>query len=139
MDYRVPCYIAIGFATPIAALYLASENTVIMATATLPLIALIHELLHLMAARIRKVPHRFITKSAFMIGLLVNVKDSREYIALALTPQIVTLVLLALFVVTGFSLFIVLALFHTALSLEDIARAARHLSIVIKTAQFGKQ
>ncbi len=139
MDYRVPCYLAIGFATPIAALYLASENTVIIATATLPLIALIHELLHLIAARIRRVPHRFITKSAFMIGLSVNVKDSREYIALALAPQIVTLVLLALFFVTGFSLFLVLALFHTALSLEDIARAARHLSIVIKSAQFGEQ
>ena len=139
MDYRVPCYLAIGFATPIAALYLAPESTVITATAILPLIALVHELLHLVAARIRRVPHRFITRSAFMIGLSVNVKDSREYIALALTPQIVTLVLLALFFITGFSLFIVLALFHTALSLEDIARAARHLSTVIRTAQIGEQ
>jgi len=86
-----------------------------------------------------KILYRFIAKNAFMIGLSINVKNSREYIVLALTPQIVTLALLTLYFITSFSLFIVLALFHTALSLEDIARVARHLGNVIKTVNLGKQ
>ena len=138
MDYRIPCYLAIGFVTPIAALHLASESTIIIATAALPFIAFLHELLHLIAAKIRKVPHRFVTKNALMIGLAVTVRGPEEYIALALTPQLMTIVLLALFFVTGFSLYIVLALFHVALSLEDIARAARYLNTFLRSTLFGK-
>jgi len=123
-------YLAIGFILPVLLLSFVSEDVVITATLLLPLIALLHELIHIVIARLRGIRYRLVVKWG-VIGLIVTVKNSWEYLVLALSPQIITIAMLMLFSFTGLEVFLVSALFHLALSLEDITRSIYHLNRVV--------
>ena len=124
-------YLAIGFILPAIALNFVSRDVVITATLLLPIIALLHELIHIAMAKLRGIRYRFVVKRGMMIGLVVTVKSSQEYIVLALSPQIITITMLILFPFTGLEVLLILALFHIALSLEDIMRSIYHLNHVV--------
>lgn len=121
-------YLATGFMLPAIALNFVSRDVVVTATLLLPAIALLHELIHIVMAKLQGIRYRFVVKRGMMVGLIVTVRNSREYIALALSPQIITITMLILFPFTGLEVLLVSALFHLALSLEDIMRSIHHLN-----------
>ena len=124
-------YLATGFILPALVLSFVSKDVVVTATLLLPLIALLHELIHIAIAKLRGIRYRFVVRKGMMIGLIVTVKNSWEYVILALSPQIITIAMLMLFSFTGLEVFLVSALFHLALSLEDITRSIYHLNRVV--------
>lgn len=124
-------YLATGFILPALVLSFVSKDVVVTATLFLPPIALLHELIHIAIAKLRGIRYRFVVRKGMMIGLIVTVKNSWEYVILALSPQIITIAMLMLFSFTGLEVFLVSALFHLALSLEDITRSIYHLNRVV--------
>lgn len=99
-------------------------NAFVIALLT-PLVALIHEFLHMVAFKIFGVRYRF-KLTYTKIGFMVRFSKSRDYIACALFPQILTLILFAAALVAMKELLVV-ALIHIAMSAHDILKSFTYL------------
>ncbi len=104
--------------------FLNCVNPLIIAIAT-PLIALVHEVLHVVALRILGLRYKF-TFTGTKIGFLVQFSKRRDYIVCALFPQVLTIVLLASSFLLARELLVV-ALIHVAMSAHDIFKSFGYL------------
>lgn len=125
MKLKTLSYIALGIAMPWLLSRVIDMDILLTAYILLPLIGSIHELLHLIAIKILRLDHRFIANGLF-IGFYINTNSPKNIVIAASFPQITTIVLIVIYIVFNSYLALVLSIYHTALSLEDITKIFRY-------------
>ncbi len=99
------------------------ESPMLIALLT-PLIALCHELIHLAVIKILGLRYRLAFDRG-KVGFVIEFRNRKEYLACALAPQALTLILMALSIFIAKEL-IVIAVVHVGMSMHDIMRSIKY-------------
>jgi hypothetical protein len=107
---------------------LLSASDIIAVLSLLPIIALTHEALHLVALKMLRVEHAF-SVSGMLIGFRVRANNVKSFIISALFPQVISMVLVVLFIINKSCVALSLALLHIAISVEDLGKVVKYLIV----------
>ncbi len=124
MGREVLTYILTGMAIPAIMSVFLDLSSIQIAAMCLPLIALVHELMHLLAIRLLGLEYRF-EVSGLKVGFIVRFSKPSHYIVAALLPQAITVSMLVLGF-AGMSFCTALAVMHLAISCEDIVKSVKY-------------
>jgi len=120
-------YMVLGFAIAWLLTKLLSSLQNALIIGLMPFIGLLHELLHLVASIAVKASYKF-TLNGLFIGFKIVVKNVRDFIIIALMPQILSVLFLILFLMLNSNMALALMLIHVAISLEDLNKATKYLA-----------
>lgn len=127
MKLRVFVQILIGFVTSWITTTIIGREKLHLVIIAVPILGLIHELLHYITLKLLKLEHRFVVKG-FLIGFKSTFKNINQFIVAAATPQIVTIVLAIIYVLTSNIYTLTLSLLHVAISYEDLLKIFKYLT-----------
>ncbi len=128
MKLKNAAYILLGFTLSWVLSSLLDINHLIYVTIIVPflLIGILHELLHLMAINIFGIRYKFTIKGLY-IGFIINVDKRGKYILTALFPQILTLLMILLYIFTLNKAVLTLSILHIAISVEDLGKCIKYI------------
>jgi len=121
-------YILLGFTISASLSSLLSTSDVVAVLSLLPIIALMHEALHLVALKMLRVEHAF-SVSGMFIGFRVKTNNVKSFIISALFPQAISMALVVLYIINRSCIALSLALLHIAISVEDLGKVVKYLIV----------
>jgi hypothetical protein len=119
-------YILLGFTIAWLLTKLLNWIEGVLVIGLIPFIGFTHELLHLVSSLIVGASHKF-TFNGLLIGFKIVSKSVEDFIAIALSPQIISILLLILYAILSSSLALALAVIHIAISVEDLSKITKYL------------
>jgi hypothetical protein len=114
-------YILLGFTIAWLLTKLLNWIEGVLVIGLIPFIGFAHELLHLISSLIVGASHKF-TFNGLLIGFRIVSKSVEDFIAIALSPQIISILLLILYAILSSSFALALAIIHIAISVEDLSK-----------------
>lgn len=124
-------YIVLGFAISWILMRLLNSVENFIVIGLIPFIGFLHELLHLIASMAVRATHKF-ALSGLLVGFKVTTKSVEDFIAIALLPQIISIMLFILYILLESSTILALMLIHVAISVEDLSKVAKYLIVYYK-------
>ena len=121
-------YILLGFTISAYLSSLLSTSDIVAVLSLLPIIALTHEALHLVALKMLRVEHAFSANGMF-IGFRVKTNNVKSFIISALFPQAISMTLIVLYIINKSYIALSLALLHIAMSVEDLGKVVKYLTV----------
>ncbi|MCS7111864.1 MAG: metalloprotease family protein [Ignisphaera sp.] len=127
MKLKNAAYIILGFTVSwmLSSFLNISGQIYVTILALLALIGILHELLHFVAINMFGIGYRFVVKGLY-VGFIINTDRKEKYLLTALFPQILTIVVLLLYMLTLDGVMLALSILHTAISIEDIGRCIKY-------------
>jgi hypothetical protein len=119
-------YILLGFTIAWLLTKLLNWIEGVLVIGLIPFIGFAHELLHLISSLIVGASHKF-TFNGLLIGFKIVSKSVEDFIAIALSPQIISILLLILYAILSSSFALALAIIHIAISVEDLSKITKYL------------
>jgi len=123
---RIFTQILIGFILGwFSATVVGRDNAYIVLVA-IPLIGFIHEVLHLVPLKLYRLDFNFVA-NGMLIGFKSTFRNIDQYIVTATAPQILTIALAILYILTMNTYVLVLSVLHIVISCEDILKVFRYI------------
>lgn len=126
MKVKPAAYILLGFTIAWLLTKLLNWIEGVLVIGLIPFIGFAHELLHLISSLIVGASHKF-TFNGLLIGFKIVSKSVEDFIAIALSPQIISILLLILYAILSSSFALALAIIHIAISVEDLSKITKYL------------
>ncbi|MCC6045839.1 MAG: metalloprotease family protein [Ignisphaera sp.] len=126
MKVKPAAYILLGFTIAWLLTKLLNWIEGVLVIGLIPFIGFAHELLHLISSLIVGASHKF-TFNGLLIGFKIVSKSVEDFIAIALSPQIISILLLILYAILSSSIALALAVIHIAISVEDLSKITKYL------------
>lgn len=127
MKLKTAVYIVLGFILSwilSSSLDINQLNAAVLAL--LVPVGILHELLHFTAISILGIEYRFVVKGLY-VGFFVSTNEKRKYFLAALFPQVLTIAMLASYILTLNRVVLTLSILHIAISIEDIGRCIKRV------------
>ncbi|MEM0026428.1 MAG: metalloprotease family protein [Ignisphaera sp.] len=127
---KIFAYLCMGFATSLVTSKMMNMEQTVIAMVSLPLIGLLHELIHLMMINVVRAQYKFMLRGLY-VGFNVSVEGVEDFIAIALAPQAISLLLAILYIFTYSNVPLVLMIVHIAISAEDLHKSIKYVRQVL--------
>jgi hypothetical protein len=123
---RIFTQILIGFILSWFSATVVGRDNAYIVLAAIPLIGFIHEVLHLVPLKLYRLDFNFVVN-----GMLIRFKSTfrniDQYIVTATAPQILTIALAILYILTMNTYVLILSVLHIVISCEDILKVFRYI------------
>lgn len=126
LKLKIIIHIIIGFIISWLITQLIDRNSVPTLLLAIPILGIVHELLHWILIKIFGLEYKLIV-NGLCIGFKTIFNNIKQLIIVAIVPQVITIILVFLYIVTINLYIIPLTILHLAISVEDIAKTLRYI------------
>lgn len=126
MKLKIAIQVILGLVMPWALSKLVGEDITSIILVSTPILGLTHELIHLLLIKLLRLEYRFFINGLY-VGFKAIFQSVNQFIVTAIAPQIITILLALMYMITLNRYLVPLAILHIAISSEDIIKVIKYL------------